>query len=565
MLRRAMIVGFAVAGMALAEPHWIRARYGAFEAIGDDGRQPAVRALSQFARFSFALGTVLGQPDLKLDPPVRIVIFKSQKDLAEHCPGEALREGRDRLMACAVAEGQLPQPLLRALTKKLIEANAPSVPESVETGLESFFSTIQSNNVHVTWGAPPPAAERTRDWALLHMVITQPEYLGKAQVFLHNLAAGMERSAAARNAFGDEAAKFEASVDRYLAAGSFSSAQAPNRTLNTDRDVTSTALTSDEGELVRADLMTPESKAGYEAVLKAGRHTTEANEGLGLIALREHDTAAAVRYMEAARQGGTKNYIALTGYAALVKDEEKAVAILRDALTIEPKYAMAHWVYGEKLSDPRRRAGEWKQACDLAPRNYEWWEKYARLSMERTDYAEAGRAWTAASLAAPDAATRDRYLNERAKIEQLRIQAADEARRRDAEEKARELERLKNEARAHVAELEARASRQAAAGAKPGSKDAPVVDWFDTGADGKITGTLQRVECLGKSARLVVKDDAGQTQTLLVRDPSQLVVQGGGDSALSCGPQRQARKVTVAYRKSAVQGVAGEAIGLEYN
>ena len=46
---------------------------------------------------------------------------------------------------------------------------------------------------------------------------------------------------------------------------------------------------------------------------------------------------------------------------------------------------------------------EWKQAVNLAPRNYEWWAKYAQLCVEEKQYAEAGRAWVAAAQAAPDA------------------------------------------------------------------------------------------------------------------------------------------------------------------
>ena len=75
------VSGFAPCGSALAlcavlhrtplsaEPRWIKARLGSFEAISDDGRRSATQALSQFEQFSFALGTAMGQPDLRLDPP----------------------------------------------------------------------------------------------------------------------------------------------------------------------------------------------------------------------------------------------------------------------------------------------------------------------------------------------------------------------------------------------------------------------------------------------------------------------------------------------------------------
>src|SRR5580700_4435031 len=89
-----------------AEPRWIKARLGSFEAISDDGRKSATQALSQFEQFSFALGTVMGQPDLRLDPPLLIIVFKNAQELRAQC-APSLVTGRDRLMACTTSEGQL--------------------------------------------------------------------------------------------------------------------------------------------------------------------------------------------------------------------------------------------------------------------------------------------------------------------------------------------------------------------------------------------------------------------------------------------------------------------------
>src|SRR5436309_15594072 len=88
-----------------ADPKWIKARFGSFEQISDDGRRSATQALSQFEQFSFALGTVMGQPDLRLDPPLRIIVFKNAQELRAQC-SPALVTGRDRLMACTTSEGQ---------------------------------------------------------------------------------------------------------------------------------------------------------------------------------------------------------------------------------------------------------------------------------------------------------------------------------------------------------------------------------------------------------------------------------------------------------------------------
>src|SRR5579862_2088088 len=203
-----------------AETRWIKARLGSFETVSDDGRRSATQALSQFEQFRFALGSAMGQPELNLDPPLLIIVFKNDREMRAQCPA-GLAMGRNRLMACTTSEGQLPQSLLRDLTRTLLERNFSRMPAPIEKGLETFFSTVESNAVHVTWGTPPPQPERTREWALLHRIITQPDYSGKARIYLHNLSSGMDSGAASRNALGEDAPKFEAEVDRYYAAGVF--------------------------------------------------------------------------------------------------------------------------------------------------------------------------------------------------------------------------------------------------------------------------------------------------------------------------------------------------------
>ena len=204
-----------------------------------------------------------------------------------------------------------------------------------------------------------------------------------------------------------------AEVDRYYAAGVFNTSAAPNRPLNPDRDFNTTSLTSDEGELMRADLLTPASAAHLPvAAAKPANKSPKPTKVSAMLAMREQRPGQRREpYMEAARKAGTHNFVALTDIRRVWTDDPaRAIEILKEALTIDPKYAEAHWVFGEKLSDPARRMAEWKQAVNLAPRNYEWWAQYAQLCVDQKQYAEAGRAWMAAAQAAPDAQLREQYL-----------------------------------------------------------------------------------------------------------------------------------------------------------
>ncbi len=546
---------------ATAEPRWIKAKLGPFEAVSDDGRRPAVEALNQFAQFSFALGTALGQPELHLDSSLLIIVFKDQKELAAQCPAPLLREGRERLMVCATPEGRLTSELLRGLTRILLAANFSRMPAPIEQAVETFFSTIQVSNIHVTWGAPPPPAERTREWALLHRILTQPELSARAKIYLHNLAAGMDSKAAARNAFGDEDAQFAADTDRYFAAGVFGTSAAPNRALNPDRDIYSTAMTSDEGALARADLLTPASAAVYQGLLKSGKQIAASNEGLATLSLRVGNYAIAGRYVDAAREAGSKNFVMLTASAEHEPDADTAVDMLREALTANPKYALAHWVFGEKLTDPGRRAAEWKQATELAPRQHEWLARYAQLCLDRQQFAEAGRAWSAAAQAAPTDALRDEYLGHRSRIETQRLEAEDVERRRIAEEKAAEIARLKQDARSEVARLEARFNTN------PLSKEeaSNIVNYDETDAalaerSPVLEGTLTRVECGGTKLTLTLKDVQGKLVTLLVPDTRRFEVKP--EATLSCGAQTKPWHVKISYlaAKEMTQKAQGNAV-----
>ena len=559
-LRSALFgLSLACSGANGADAQWVKARLGPFETISDTGRKSAILGLSQFEQFRFALGSAMGKPDLKLDPPLRIMVFKNSQEMPPGC--DAVHTGRERLMACIVNEAQLPPALIRELTLRLLEENFSNLPAPMEKGLESFFSTVQSSSVHVTWGAPPAKEERTREWALIHMLITSPEWSGRAHIYLHNLAEGMNSNGAVRS-LSEDPDQFNASVDRYYAAGVFGTAAAPSRPLNGERDFSTTNLTSDEGQLARADLLTPGSAAIYQSLLKAGKQVAEANEGLAILAMRENDDENARHYMEAARSAGTKNVVALTLYASRMKDSERAIEILKEALSIDPKYPEAHWTLGEKISEPLRRLAEWKQAVALAPRRYEWWEKYAQLCVDQKQYAEAGRAWIAGAQAAPDIETRERFLASRGQIDDLRLNDEDAERKKEAAAKAAEINRLKAQAQKEIADMEARYNSRPSAPKDAGAK---TVDWFDVNGSANVSGTLTRVVCTNKQYQLEVKDEVGKTQRLLVANPEDISV-AGADPTIACGVAKKPRPVTITYKPTTdKKGFSGEVTGIEFH
>jgi hypothetical protein len=91
--------------------------------------------------------------------------------------------------------------------------------------------------------------------------------------------------------------------------------------------------------------------------------------------------------------------------------------------------------------------------------------------------------------------------------------------------------------------------------------------WYQAGETGpSVQGVFARLDCLGKQARLVIQVAEGQTVQLLVPDPSQINV-GGGEKALTCGPQKQTRQVLVHYtaKQDAKLQTVGVATTIEFH
>jgi len=133
----------------------------------------------------------------------------------------------------------------------------------------------------------------------------------------------------------------------------------------------------------------------------------------------------------------------------------------------------------------------------------------------------------------------------REEIHQMRL--ANEAARLDAAEKARADERnaarradqraQQSEAdRIKAAEAKANAALDTEAGGKPAGE---VVPWSHVVPKKELRGLLISVECVGKNARLHLKDARNRQSSLLLRNASE--------SGLTCGDQKPTLPVIVTY------------------
>jgi hypothetical protein len=557
-MRRLLILGLLPCLLA-AEDHWVKFTSGPFEVLTDAGPRAGRETMVRFQEFRHALGQLVGEQDLQTPQPVRILVFKNAKGWTSPAP---VAEGRDRYAIVLQEKGAVTPAVYRELTRIFLKANTAQMPPAFEHGLVEFLSTFEVNGIRITVGTPPGAAGAPPDldWARVHMLVVQPEYFGKLRVLLYNLRKGVDEDPAFRNAFGKGRAEIEAQAKLYLAAGNFQTTSLSSRPM-TEADFPEKQISEADVRLARADLLAgSQSAADYESLLRDHVKVAEAEEGLGLLALGDHRNDEARRHFAAATEAGSSSARCFIEYAKLEPDDEKATQALLRAAGINSRLEEPFVLMARRDTDPRKRLAHWKAATERNPRNPSYWQALADCYLADHNYAEAAKAWKAGEQSATDPAERQRMHQARMSIEQQRLDFEEAEKRHQAEEDARELEKLKAQARAEVRALEAKAN----AGAP--QSDSKAIPWWEGPApSGKLRGNLKQVDCLGKQARLLVEGEDRKIVRLLVTDPGQIAISGGGEQSLGCGVQKP-RRVAIEYfpKANARLATVGEVATIEF-
>lgn len=550
--------------IVFADSRWIQFSSGPFEVFTDAGVREGRETLVRFEQLRYAFGQTIGIQNPQTALPVRILLFKTAKEINAHAPPGSVVQGRDRFAIVLLAGAPVPPQVIRECTRVILESSSERMPAAIEHGLIDLFSTIEVTGIRISLGKPLPPASRNKDWARVELLATDQEYYGKLRVLLSNLRRGLDDDPAYRNAFGKSPAQIEQETERYLAAGNFQPVSVSARPMSVERDFPEKPVDPAAIRLALADLLLGErSRAAYESMIREKTHLAEAYEGLGRLALSEKQLDAAQSYFLKAMEAGAQTAGTYLEYARLEPDSTKATAALERAAKLNPKMAEPRFLLAGHESDPKRKIEHLKAAASLSGRNALYWQALAEAYLSEKDFPEAAKAWRAAEQASTTAADRDRMRQARLSIEQQRLDYEAAERKRKAEQEAQAIRKLKDAALAELRAIEAKAN------AKNGSEpsDEKIVPWWEGPQQpaGKSRGTLKRVDCLGKQARLVVEGEDHKLTKLLVRDPSQVAIVGGGEQKLGCGPQTS-RNVIVEYfpKKNLKLATVGEVATIEF-
>jgi tetratricopeptide (TPR) repeat protein len=517
-----------------AEEHWIALKSGPFQVFSSAGDRSAREKLMYLEQFRETLRVITGKPEMRLVWPVHVLVFKNAKEIPPASTSFAL--GRDARMDAVTESGGFSRESLKELARILLYENTSRLPDFVETGLIELLSTLAVDGTHVTLGAPVPEAERSRGWALMHLVSVNPDYAGRTRVMISNLEQSGDFEAACHNAFEKTAAQINQQADTYLKAGTFGTASVPGRALSAVRDFKPVQLEPGDAKNALADLSL------------AGASTREAS-----------------RLLQGAVEPASQSPHAWLVWGLRESDLTKARVDLRKAGDLNPLWAEPHFRLAELEKDnPEQRAALLKKATALEPRNIDYWQALAKTEIAAKNYAEAQKAWGGAERAAANDEERERIHQVRLDVERERADYEAAELKRIAAEREQDIQRVKTQSQdaIHAAEEAARQRMNPGGAAAP--KPQALYESPEAGA--RVQGILERLDCLGQQARLVIQTSDGKTVQILTSDPSQITV-GGGEQTLACGPQKPGRQVLVHYtaKPDPKLHTAGVATSIEFH
>ena len=560
-MRRFLLLGL-LPTLLVAQSHWTEIRSGSFELYSGAGSKRARETLGWFDQFRYVLGYMTGNPDMQTARPIRILFFKSSKERDAYPMIPAVIDGRDRWAILLSADAPIPHEVFRECARLFLENNTGRMPAAIERGLADVLSTIDVNGTHVTLGRPLPPNERNRDWARMHLFATNADYYAKLRILLFNLQKGVDEDAAYLNAFGKPRAEIEKEVDQHMAAGNFQTAAVDGKALSVERDYhDEQPLVPSEVQLAQADLMLDNrSRTAYEEMIQRKENVAAAYEGLAMMAVAGKQQEEARRDFAEAINAGTPSPRSYLEYARLEPDNVKALAALDKALKLNPKLAETYVLIGRRQTDNIKRIQYLEKAAQLSPRDAGRWEELAKACLQEKAFDKAAKAWSNAEQAATTPEERARLTAARVAIDQQRLDWEEAERKRVAEENAREIRRLKDQALAEVRAAEAKVNQG------KGAAPEKVEPWWEgPKPDGHAAGNLTRVDCLGKQIRLVIESDDHKLTRLLVPDASSVPILGGGEQTLGCGVQKP-RRIVVEYfaRRNAKSATVGEVATIQF-
>ena len=530
-----LVIGFVFsfpAAPALAKSRWTELNIGPFY-VSSERDSSAREALVQLEQLRWVLGNLLESKDLPSLWPIRIM-FTANGDRNAASPSQFVWQNAQYLLVSS-SGARLP---LAEVAGLLLDVNTPRLPPEVESGLRQLFSTLEAHGSRVTWGAPPPHPDL--DWARMQLFATKFEYGASFHIFLTALKGGSTLAAAERNAFGKTTAELEEEARANLASGNWQAVPVSGRPLDPKRDFGEHEFDSAQADVYLADWTLasdrPKAEAAYKAAVAAGGSAAALGyEGLGALARMEGKNPE--KFWDHAIHAGSHSAPVYVSAAEGLSPVE-ALPLLKRAAQLNERWSAPIYAEAQLAATPADKETLLRTALRLDPRNTSYWVELAQLQTVAGEATAAQGSWLRAEDSAANSTERDRVHQLRLASEQQRLDAAEEAQRRDrdsvhlADQQAQQAE----SDRIRAAEQKANEANDNASGdqAPPSA-----VAWDSLARQKKLSGSLTRVDCLNSGWRLSVRERSGSVTQLFLPKDSKAI--------FTCGAQPHPRRVSLEY------------------
>ena len=158
MLRAFLIFAILLPATA-AEDRWVTLRSDGFELFTNAGGRAGRAELVRLEQFRFALGRLIGKPELAITPPAQVFLFKTAKEAERYLAGGPIQTGRENV-SLILSTDVAPEDFQQRLAKLLIESNTDRMPGDLERGLIALFGTLEVTGIRISLGKPVQAAHR---------------------------------------------------------------------------------------------------------------------------------------------------------------------------------------------------------------------------------------------------------------------------------------------------------------------------------------------------------------------------------------------------------------------
>lgn len=558
---------FAVA----ADGKWLRLEAGPFTLYTDGTEKMARDTLEKLDLAQRVLSGVGRQP-LSLPLPVTVYTLVSESKFLVLRTGEFTRGFyqsaalRDSIVL--VAGPDFSRVVFHEFVHLVLNHTTGPLPKWLEEGFAEFHSTLEVSNGKVRLGrpvenhmrllavAPWISAEEiaaltttekvaqlgrntptfyAQSWALVHMLRLHERYRSGFSNFFNAVASGESTPAALQRVYGKSLADLMPELKEYLDRTALPVIEQRAEAAGAPIEIRKTELSEVEGELAYAELAldTRRPEEAQKVYRKLRRHgeSAQVTTALGLIALSEKRTDEARRLFEAAIRMPDADAKVFFEYAMLQRDSgsrEDQLRYLAKAIAANPQFAEAHFLMGVELANDNRHSdalSHLEHAVSIFPRQSYFWHALA-LSYNAVGRADDSR--RAAQRALDSAATSDQAEMARAA---LRLSVKPEA--------------GSTEKRPGVITPEG---------------------WRKSQGDSRLEGILERIDCLGTSARFVVRSPSGPVP-LYVENPGDILLKNLSSVTFEfrCGVQKPT-PIVVEYRAKTDPklGVAGVVTAIEF-